>query len=51
MAHGPAAVSSTGRVPDWPGAVAGNPPVPVTYSVKTDDIQFWGISLNMKYQF
>ena len=32
-------------------SVAGNPPVPVTYYVKTDDIQFWGISLNMKYQF
>ena len=30
---------------------AGNPPVPVTYYVKTDDIQFWGISLNMKYHF
>ena len=32
-------------------SVAGNPPVPVTYYVKTDDIQFWAISLNMKYQF
>ena len=32
-------------------SVAGNPPVPVTYYVKTDDIQFWGVSLNMKYQF
>ncbi len=32
-------------------SVAGNPPVPVTYYVKTDDIQFWGISLNMKYHF
>ena len=32
-------------------SVAGNPPRPVTYYVKTDDIQFWGVSLNMKYQF
>ncbi len=32
-------------------SVAGHPPVPVTYYVKTDDIQFWGISLNMKYRF
>ena len=32
-------------------SVAGSPPVPVTYYVKTDDIQFWAISLNMKYQF
>ncbi len=32
-------------------SVAGNPPVPVTYYVKTNDIQLWGISLNMKYQF
>ncbi len=32
-------------------SVAGNPPVPVTYYVRTDDIQFWGVSLNMKYQF
>ena len=32
-------------------SVAGNPPVPVTYYVKTDDIQFWEISLNMKCQF
>ena len=32
-------------------SVAGNPPVPVTYYVKTDDIQFWAISLNMKYHF
>ncbi len=32
-------------------SVAGNPPVPVTYYVKTRDIQFWGISLNMKYHF
>ena len=32
-------------------SVAGNPPVPVTYYIKTDDIQFWGVSLNMKYQF
>ena len=32
-------------------SAAGNPPVPVTYYVKTDDIQFWGISLNIKYEF
>ena len=32
-------------------SVAGNPPVPVTYYVRTDDIQFWGVSLNMKYAF
>ncbi len=32
-------------------SVAGNPPVPVTYYIRTDDIQFWGVSLNMKYQF
>ena len=32
-------------------SVAGNPPMPVTYYVKTDDIQFWSVSLNMKYQF
>ena len=32
-------------------SVAGNPPVPVTYYVKTDDIRFWGISLNLKYHF
>ena len=32
-------------------SVAGNPPVPVTYYVKTDDIQFWGVSLNVKYHF
>ncbi len=23
----------------------------VRYKVTTDDIQFWGVSLNMKYQF
>ena len=23
----------------------------VRYGVVTDDIQFWGVSLNMKYQF
>lgn len=32
-------------------SVAGNPPVPVTYYVRTDDIQFWGGSLNVKYAF
>ena len=32
-------------------SVAGNPPVSVTYYVKTDEIQLWGISLNMKYHF
>lgn len=32
-------------------SVAGNPPVPVTYYVETDDIQFWGVSLNLKYNF
>ena len=32
--------------------VVGNPPtIPATYYIRTDDIQFWGISLNMKYQF
>ena len=24
---------------------------PVRYIMSTDDIQFWGVSLNMKYQF
>ena len=32
-------------------SVAGNPPRPVTYYIRTDDIQFWGVSLNVKYQF
>ena len=32
-------------------SVAGNPPRPVTYYIRTDDIQFWGVSVNMKYQF
>lgn len=32
-------------------SVAGNPPRPVTYYIQTDDIQFWGVSLNMKYAF
>lgn len=32
-------------------SVAGNSLKPVTYYVRTDDIQFWGVSLNMKYQF
>ena len=32
-------------------SVAGNPPVPVTYYVRTDDIRFWGLSLNVKYAF
>ena len=32
-------------------SVAGNPPRPVTYYIRTDDIQFWGVSLNMKYHF
>lgn len=32
--------------------VVGNPPTqPATYFISTDDIQFWGVSLNMKYQF
>lgn len=32
--------------------VVGNPPTrPATYYIRTDDIQFWGVSLNMKYQF
>ncbi len=32
--------------------VVGNPPArPATYYISTDDIQFWGVSLNMKYQF
>ena len=32
--------------------VVGNPPTtPATYYINTDDIQFWGVSLNMKYQF
>ncbi len=32
-------------------SVAGNLRRPVTYYIRTDDIQFWGVSLNMKYQF
>ena len=32
-------------------SVAGNPPVPVTYYVRTDDIAFWGIGLNAKIHF
>ena len=32
-------------------SVAGNPPVPVTYYVKTGDIRFWGVSLVVKYRF
>lgn len=32
-------------------SVAGNSRKPVTYYINTDDIQFWGVSLNMKYQF
>ena len=32
-------------------SVAGNSLKPVTYYIRTDDIQFWGVSLNMKYQF
>ena len=32
--------------------VIGNPPTtPATYYISTEDIQFWGVSLNMKYQF
>ena len=32
--------------------LVGNPPtIPATYYIRTDDIQFWGVSLNMKYQF
>ena len=30
---------------------AGDPRRPVTYYIRTNDIQFWGVSLNMKYQF
>ncbi len=30
---------------------SGDPKRPVTYYIRTDDIQFWGVSLNMKYQF
>ena len=32
-------------------SVAGNSLKPVAYYIRTDDIQFWGVSLNMKYQF
>ena len=32
-------------------SMAGYPRQPVTYYINTDDIQFWGVSLNMKYQF
>ena len=32
-------------------SVAGNPPVPVTYYVRTNDIRFLAISLHMKYRF
>ena len=32
-------------------SVAGNPPVPVTYYIKTSDIRFWGVSVIMKYRF
>lgn len=32
-------------------SVAGNSLKPATYYISTDDIQFWGVSLNMKYQF
>ncbi len=32
-------------------SVAGNSLKPATYYIRTDDIQFWGVSLNMKYQF
>ena len=32
--------------------LVGNPATqPATYYISTDDIQFWGVSLNMKYQF
>ena len=31
--------------------VVGTPPRPAIYYIRTDDIQFWGVSLNMKYQF
>ena len=32
--------------------LVGNPATqPATYYIRTDDIQFWGVSLNMKYQF
>ena len=32
-------------------SVAGNSLKPVSYYIRTDDIEFWGVSLNMKYQF
>ena len=32
-------------------SVAGNSLRPASYYIRTDDIQFWGVSLNMKYQF
>ena len=32
-------------------SVAGNSRKPVAYYIRTDDIEFWGVSLNMKYQF
>ena len=32
-------------------SVAGNSLKPVAYYIRTDDIEFWGVSLNMKYQF
>ncbi len=32
-------------------SVAGNPPVPVTYYVKTSEIRFWGVSVIVKYRF
>ena len=32
--------------------LVGNPATqPATYYIRTNDIQFWGVSLNMKYQF
>ena len=32
-------------------SVAGNPPVPVTYYVRTNDLRFLAVSLDMKYRF
>ena len=32
-------------------SVAGNPPVPVTYYVRTGDVGFFAVGLNMKYHF
>ena len=42
--------NSTNQLRSHPSE-AGDPRRPVTYYISTDDIQFWGVSLNMKYQF